>query len=214
MHQLTESATGDSQTPRISGNGDYVYFYSDAPFFGDDADKPFDIFRVERATGVVERAGALHPPLIASYDSPVAVDDSGEHAAYTTLGDFIDGNPDYAAELWLIDRSGTCTIEVSGAAPTSLTATTDSGPIRFDFIRGEVANLAFAGETVDLGAVVCLEDDSPDHHTTGFEDEQDPPAGTVFFYLYRGSPGVDDPGSWGQSSTGAERQAGSGSCNP
>lgn len=90
----------------------------------------------------------------------------------------------------------------------------ESGPIRYDVIRGDVASLAFAGDgTVDLGAVICLEDDSHDNDTSGFEDAALPAADRVFFYVYRGSQGTDDgPGSYGGASGDQERVPASGGC--
>ena len=68
---------------------------------------------------------------------------------------------------------------------------------------------------MNLGPVICLEDDSPDADTIGFEDLEDPNPGEGFFYLFRGSQGVGDgPGSWEQASDGSERLAGQGECNP
>jgi hypothetical protein len=69
------------------------------------------------------------------------------------------------------------------------------------------------GGTVDLGAVVCVEDDSEDATTVGHEDPVQPSAGQVLFYLFRGYGGdlVGDL-SWGQASNGDERIPGGGSC--
>jgi hypothetical protein len=83
-------------------------------------------------------------------------------------------------------------------------------------IRGDVDNLApgTAG-SVNLGPVVCLENDSPDSNTLGFEDPVQPPPGHAFFFIYRGSRGLNyGPGSWGQSSNGSERAPGTGVCAP
>ena len=89
-------------------------------------------------------------------------------------------------------------------------------PLRYDVIRGDVANLAPGGPgTIALGPVTCVENDSPDAHNQGFEDAGQPAAGQVFFFLHRGTQGVNDgPGSWGQGSSGDERVAGVGSCTP
>ena len=89
------------------------------------------------------------------------------------------------------------------------------GSIRYDVIRGSITGLAIAGSTVDLGPVVCLEDDSPDNHTQGFEDAAIPAPGEAFFFLYRGSIGFEAvAGSYGQGSGARERVAGAGGCNP
>jgi hypothetical protein len=83
-----------------------------------------------------------------------------------------------------------------------------------DVIRGDVANLApGTGGTVDLGPVVCIEDDSTDATTVGFEDTVQPTQGEVLFYLYRGWGGdlVGD-GTWGEGTGGAERVPSGGAC--
>ena len=58
--------------------------------------------------------------------------------------------------------------------------------IRYDVIRGDVANLSILGSTVNLGPVTCLEDDAPDNHTRGFEDATQPSPGQVFFHMHCG----------------------------
>ncbi len=73
--------------------------------------------------------------------------------------------------------------------------------------------MGFSGSTVDLGTVVCLEDDSPGPDIQGFGDSVTPSSGQVFFYLYRGTEGSEvGPGSYGLSSSGLERVTGVGGC--
>jgi len=125
-------------------------------------------------------------------------------------------NADYSYELWMVDLGREPQIRVSQTAPTLVSWDYEAGPIRYDIIRGDLANLApgLPG-TVDLGPVACLENDSPDADTAGFEDAVVPPAGHAFFFLFRGSRGLNfGPGSWGQASGGAERAPGSGVCAP
>ena len=77
-------------------------------------------------------------------------------------------------------------------------------PYRYDVARGELRNLQFAGDSVDLGPLLCIENDSPDIKTAGNEDAGVPAAGEAFFYVARGSvAGVPIP--WGHSSDGRER---------
>jgi hypothetical protein len=75
----------------------------------------------------------------------------------------------------------------------------------YDFIRGNLASLNESGRGVDLGDVVCLENDSPDPDTAGNEDIVNPPLGEAFFYLARfnGAPGA---GSYGGSSRNRDRR--------
>ncbi len=102
----------------------------------------------------------------------------------------------------------------AGAQPTQVTWAHEAQPLRYDVIRGNVADLAAGvGNTVDLGAVICLENDSPDADTTGFEDFEVPAPGQAFFYLYRGTQGSEaGPGSYGLGPSGGERIAGAGDC--
>jgi hypothetical protein len=83
-------------------------------------------------------------------------------------------------------------------------------PYRYDAARGEIASLRFAGDSVDLGLLTCIEEDSPDLHSGGREDAETPEPGRAFFYVGRGvRAGV--AGAWGHSSDGRER-AGAGGC--
>jgi hypothetical protein len=73
-----------------------------------------------------------------------------------------------------------------------------------DFIRGDLAALSESWAGVDLGEVVCLEDDSPDPDTTGDEDIATPAPGQGFFYLARFT-GLAGTGSYGGSSSNRDR---------
>jgi subtilisin family serine protease len=75
----------------------------------------------------------------------------------------------------------------------------------YDFVRGNLASLSESWRGVDLGDVVCLENDSPDPDTAGNEDTAIPPPGETFFYLARfnGAPGA---GSYGGSSRNRDRK--------
>ena len=74
---------------------------------------------------------------------------------------------------------------------------------------------AGTAETVDLGTVLCIENDSPDADTIGSEDSEAPDPGQAFFYVYRGTQGLlDGPGTYGSSSDCRERTAGGGDCAP
>src|SRR6185436_8022019 len=103
------------------------------------------------------------------------------------------------------DRGTAPRIRVSpGTSPTLVSWDAASGPIRYDVIRGDVANLGFPGNgTVDLGPVSCIENDAPVNHTRGFEDAMMPSSGHAFFYLFRGSQVLGDPpGPYGRASSG------------
>jgi hypothetical protein len=56
----------------------------------------------------------------------------------------------------------------------------------YDFVRGDLGSLSEGPEAVDLGSVVCLENDSTDADTAaGNEDTATPAPGEGFFYLAR-----------------------------
>ena len=150
-----------------------------------------------------------------------------------SAGQFVDFKPDATGNRWVIwlydrldnlpgastyflaDMSAVPTFTVGKASPTELSWDPSPTSLRYDVIRGSIANLAIAGSTVNLGAVSCLEDDSPDSHTRGYGDPADPAPGQAFFFLYRGSVGASAAaGSYGQGTGGKERLAGSGACNP
>jgi hypothetical protein len=215
--QLTTTAEGDSYYPRITEDGAYVYFTSDAPLTESASEGVYHGYRLALAGGPVERVEGLnfqaHFNTYSIY--PIEVDGTGAIAVLSTQGNFTGQNPDLLLEVWVLDRATAPSIQISpGEAPTLVSWDVESGPIRYDVIRGDVASLQFSGGTVDLGTVVCLEDDSPDATAAGFEDTITPGLGQAFFYLYRGSQGIDaGPGSWGPASNGAERVAGAGSCS-
>jgi Tol biopolymer transport system component len=218
--QLTDTVDGTSQAASISGNGEWVYFSSTAPIFEIDPDQPSDLYRIPALGGEIQRVGALRAGvptgLFESGGGAAVVGDSGTIAVFSGIGDFTEENRDQLTEVWAIDRDAPALIMVSKESPTVVSWPHESGPLRYDVIRGDVALLAAGPEsTIDLGPVVCLEDDSPDANTVGFEDETDPSPGQAFFYLYRGSQGIlDGPGIYGQSSDGRERVAGTGDCPP
>jgi len=118
--------------------------------------------------------------MTAMYDriSCPTVDGDGDRAVYAAARDPTGGNPELSDELWLVDWTAPARIQVGEAAPTLVSWDPDPRAVRYDVIRGDVANLRHgSGGTVDLGAVAWLENDSPDAHTTGFEDTGQPAPG-------------------------------------
>jgi hypothetical protein len=211
IEQLTFTSEGDNTQPRISGNGSWIYFLSDVPYFEHSDSDSRHFFRVDRETATVERVGALSP----CDEATISVNHDGSLAVFSAGLDCTGRNPDGARELYTIDRNAQPRIFVSpGPQPTVVSWDTLSGPIRYDVIRGDGASLALPGnDIVDLGAVVCLENDSPDADTVGDEDPELPGPGQLFFYLLRGSMGANaGPGSYGQATTGEERLPTSGDC--
>jgi Tol biopolymer transport system component len=223
--QLTQFASGGSGVPRISEDGRTVYFLSDAPVFENDPDRPTDIYRVVRATGAIERVGGLRFGVVEGAGELGAFfgggggavpSRDGERAAFTGFGDFTRDNADLLSEIWLIDRLEPAQIQVVPGEPTLVRWPVESGPVRYDVIRGNVPALGpGAGGTVTLGTVLCLADNDPLNSTEEREDAGRPAAGSAFFYLQRGSVGVDGPpASYGRGSSGGERVAQGGDCLP
>jgi Tol biopolymer transport system component len=193
--QLTHDQ-GENIEPRITRNGQWV-------FTGE--------LRIAAGTGVAEPAiGFLHTT---SFGRSVAPNATGTAWAFGAKG-VIDRSPS-GFSLYRATTTVAPKIEVGKASPTLVTWDPSPGVFRYDVIRGSVGNLALLASTVDLGTVVCLEDDSPDNHVRGFEDASNPAPGQAFFFLYRGSVGLGAAtGSYGQGTGGKERVAGSGGCNP
>lgn len=84
----------------------------------------------------------------------------------------------------------------------------------WDFVRGNLGALSENEQRVELGTVVCLENDSPDADTLGNEDTATPSPGAGFFYLarFRAAPGS---GRYGGSSRNRDRSdAAPGDCAP
>jgi hypothetical protein len=119
-------------------------------------------------------------------------------------------------DLWLSDFDTAATIRPSAEAPTVVEWDPDPRALHYDVIRGDVAVLAAGpGNTVDLGTVVCLENDTINTNTAGAEADVDQPGpGQVFFFLRRWTQGVaHGQGSYGQGAGGAERVPSGGDCS-
>jgi Tol biopolymer transport system component len=214
--QLTDTIEGSSQTSKISNTGEIVYFHSTSPFFGPE---PGNFFRIKLTTGVIERAGGPSSVSASSwwdYNPNFSIDADGSQVAFVTTTNLSGGNADRSTEAWLADFEMLTTTRPSPEAPTVLEWDPDPHAVRYDIIRGDIDNLQpGASNAVDLGTVVCLENDSIDTNTIGFEDSAQPTQGQAFFFLYRGTQGIlDGPGSYGQGTCSVERVASGGDCQP
>lgn len=199
--QLTNTTKNDIYGyQRITRDGAWVYFGQGG------------LVRVSVATGAVQRvSGFGHGN--SSFNTAVAVDSGANHAVF--IGQDVIDRSASAQSIFVADQTVKPQLAVSKSAPTLVTFDPDPDSLRYDVIRGDIAHVAIAGATVDLGPVTCIEDDSPDNHTRGFEDTAQPEPGQAFFYLYRGTTGAAAlAGSWGQGTGARERIAGTGSCNP
>jgi hypothetical protein len=180
--------------PRISGDGRFIYYYG----LG-------GLRRHDVTTGVSEYAGGLIDARVSLAATTVAVDGSGR-AVYASRANPTGENPDLSLELWLVDFEATPAFDIEKLVPAEVRFSPDPRGKAYDVIRGDLANLqAGAGDTVDLGPVVCLADDLP---VTATEDPATPGPGQGFFYLFRWA---DD---WGTASSGVPRFVASGDCSP
>ncbi len=214
--QLTETVSAINRDARISEDGAWVYFFSTAPFFEPNPGGFAFPYRIRVSDGVIERAGGLARGTsnvgLGGFPPFLAVGENGDVAAWTDAGDFTGTNPDYDDEIFVV-RARAARVEVTKASPTVVSWEVEAAPRRYDVIRGDVANLRAAGGTVDLGPVLCVEDDSPDNDTVGSEDPDDPLPGRCFFFLYRGSPASStEEVAYGAGSGGTPRVAGPGDC--
>ena len=114
-------------------------------------------------------------------------------------------------------RAGNDTLTVSDTAATPLvTFDPVPGAATYDILRGALGALTPGAGVIDLGAVVCLENDSPDPTTgpagpTGHADAQAPAPGTGFFYLFRAAT-AGAGSAYGADALCRPRLAASGDC--
>jgi hypothetical protein len=80
----------------------------------------------------------------------------------------------------------------------------------YDVIRGDLNNVLETGEEINLGTVVCIEANSMDESTLGWEDGELPQLGKTFFYLVEYDSGISS--SYGTESAPKPRVPGLGDC--
>ncbi len=215
LRQATNLPVGSIGRVRLSRDGAYVAFATTAPVFEPNPSGDYVPYRVEVATGAIERLGGIETSLPAGsfrYGAFLAPDQTGRRFAFMTELDPVGQNPDLSTEIFFLDLALTPKISVSRSSPTLVSWDPDPHAVRYDVVRGNVASLAIAGSTVDLGPVVCLADDLSGLSIT---DGVDPAPGQAYFYVRRGTQGAaDGPGSYGQGTGNRERVPGSGGCAP
>jgi hypothetical protein len=84
------------------------------------------------------------------------------------------------------------------------------GAESYDVIRGKLNNVVYTGVVINLGTVLCIEANSIDESTLGFEDGELPDPGQAFFYLVEYDDGISS--TYGTESAGKPRAPGSGDC--
>ena len=92
---------------------------------------------------------------------------------------------------------------------TSLRWSFHSSAATYDLIRGSVGAVTRGGDPVNLGPVVCVEDNSFNLTSADHPDTAAPPPGGIFFYALR-PKNLD----YGLSSDGRDRVTASGDCVP
>lgn len=215
--QLTVTTDGTNEDARISEDGGWIYFISTAPIVEFDPDHPRDGYRIEVATGQTERVVALRlsNPTVAGALDP---SDDGRLAVFSSNGNPTTENEDLGFDIFLVDRKVDPTIAVNPRSRIIVGWPAESGPLRYDVLRGQVDELSYRTDgTVSLGNVECLDDNSMDVVTVQHGDQTDPEPfpGRAYFFLVRSSLGLNlGPGSWGTSNTGEERSPTTGDCGP
>jgi Tol biopolymer transport system component len=202
FRQLTNNDSPiDSWRPRVTREGNYV-FLTEA--------------RYAMSTSMLEpTVGSVHESEASSSNLYDSWPDATGNRWLVEVDRTLDRSSPRSMAYYLADMTALPEFTVGKGSPTELSWDHSPTSLRYDAIRGSIANLSIAGATVDLGPVTCLEDDSPDSHTHGHGDAADPAPGEAFFFLYRGSVGFDaTAGSYGQGTGGKERVAGAGGCNP
>jgi hypothetical protein len=190
---------------------------STSQFLEDDPDDgAYSMYRYHIDTDTMERSGALGFENTTPNWWP-GVNSDGTVASYAPEGDATGGNPDFYWEIVVTDYNAPNPPVISpGPAPTTVSFEPEPGRIRYDIIRGDVADIQdLGGGIIDLGPVLCVEDDSPDPTTAGSDDPDTPASGQAFFFAFRGTMGTSaGPGSYGTGTNGSDRVPGAGACNP
>jgi hypothetical protein len=88
---------------------------------------------------------------------------------------------------------------------------TVAGAQTYDVIRGDLSNVTETPVVINLGTVTCLENDSTDVSTVGWEDPAVPPSGEGFFYLVEYFDGTSS--GYGTVSASKPRAPGAGDCD-
>lgn len=211
MQQLTFLTGGDAVYPKLSGDGEVIAYLT---FPEEDAGwlARTELMWKELAGGPAKRLRGPLGSLL--YSGLFDLSDDGSTIAIHGGGDPLGRNPDGGAEVFVIDLDEPARIRPGAAAPTVVAWDVEPSWLLYDVIRGDVANLQAGGGAVDLGSVVCVENDSPNANTAGSEDTLQPAPGQVLFYLYRGIDDIDlGTGSYGRSNAGDERLPAAGDCS-
>jgi len=143
---------------------------------------------------------------------------TGSGRIYTAVYAATDGSGNAASEAGFVvvphDQGGvvdpvTIVLEQS-ASGTVVRWPAVSGAESYDVIRGELNNVVETSVVINLGTVVCIEANSTDEITLGWEDDELPGPGRAFFYVVEYYDGISS--TYGTESAGKPRAPGLGDC--
>lgn len=219
LRQLTDTIEGQNGSPAFTPDGTSVTFSSSTPRRGPNPDNVADLWRIDvdgtgltPLTAAQSGVGALAAIGLGG-GGAVSTTRDGARTVYTAAGDPVFENPDQTPELFEIDLGNPWRIRIDTADPTLVAWDPRAGTATYDLVRGDLASLSSDGSEVALGAVSCLEDDSPDFDNAGLEDAAVPAPGAAFFYVVRPDDRFTTP-TYGTSTAGETRVASSGDCTP
>lgn len=134
--------------------------------------------------------------------SYAAADASGRES-FSTATVFVPHSQDGLSEPMVLSAEAT-------EAGTRLSWGAVPGASHYNLVRGSVHNLSELEEAISLGPVRCVERQSADTSTIGFEDGEVPAPGTAFFYA--GEYGPSPLSSYGTEPAAKPRTASRGGC--
>ena len=137
---------------------------------------------------------------------------------YTAIYTATDGNGNQASAAGFVvvrhDQGGSVdplAVQLSATQAGTLVSWSEvPSALSYDVISGRLGNITPTNTVIDLGPVVCIEDESPDASTAGAEDPGLPEPGTAFFYLVEYYDGTTS--TFGTESASLPRAPGPGSC--
>jgi hypothetical protein len=142
----------------------------------------------------------------------------GDGRIYTAVYTATDGAGNSATEAGFVvvphDQGGVVEPIEVGVVETDSGSVVTWGAVTgvqtFDVIRGDLSAIAETPVVINLGSVACIEDNSGDLNTVGWDDSASPPPNEGFFYLVEYNDGTGS--SYGTESVGKPRAAGAGDC--
>lgn len=110
--QVVQSPTADSDTSKISGNGQRIAFVSNEDLLGTNPDGGHEVFLVDLGTSMLRQLSDVGP---GDYASVPSISDDGDLVAFSAIFDPIGGNADLSREVFLYRASTDTIIQVTSA---------------------------------------------------------------------------------------------------